>query len=120
MARGDISIEFEGLDDLRKRLQRQPNKVKAEAKRVVDNTALRVEKKAVILAPHDTGYLEQHIVSSSDGPLSAKVVAEAEYSVYQEFGTRKMPAYPFMTPAMKQESPFLYQKLNNLVNRGLL
>lgn len=120
MTRGDISIEFEGVDRLLKQIQQQPTKVKQEAKRVVDNAALRVEKKAVQLAPADTGYLKQHIVSSSDGPLSAKVVAEAEYSVYQEFGTRKMSAQPFMTPAVKQESPILYQKLNNLVNKGLL
>ncbi len=120
MARGDISIQFEGMENLLKRLQQQPTKVKQEAKRIVDNTALRVEKSAVQIAPFDTGYLKQHIISSSDGTLSAKVEAEAEYSVYQEFGTRKMSAQPFMGPSVKQETPFFYQKLNNLVNKGLL
>lgn len=115
-----ITIKFDGLDDLLKRIEAQPAKVKSEAGDIIQNTALRVEKRAKASAPEDTGYLKQHITAEKTGELTADVTSLAEYSIYNEFGTRKMAAHPYMRPAMNQEQPFIYQKLNNLLEKGLL
>ncbi|KAA8455243.1 HK97-gp10 family putative phage morphogenesis protein [Weissella paramesenteroides] len=119
MSKG-ISIKFEGLDKLISSIEAQPAKVKAEAGEIIQNTALRVEKRAKNSAPVDTGYLKQHITAEKTGELSADVTSLAEYSIYNEFGTRKMAAHPYMRPALNQEQPFIYQKLDNLIKKGLL
>ena len=115
-----FTIKFDGLDDLLKRIEAQPAKVKSEAGDIIQNTALRVEKRAKENAPEDTGYLKQHITAEKTGELSADVTSLAEYSIYNEFGTRKMAAHPYMRPALNQEQPFIYQKLDNLIKKGLL
>ncbi len=115
-----IVIKFDGLDDLLKRIEKQPANVRSEASNIIQNTALRVEKRAKANAPVDTGYLKQHITAEKTGELSADVTSLAEYSFYNEFGTRKMAAHPYMRPALNQEQPFIYQKLDNLIKKGLL
>lgn len=119
MAKSKMTITFDGADDLIKKFNRQPSIIQREAGDIILNTANRVEKRAKSYAPVDTGYLKQHIASEKTGMLSADVASSAEYSVYQEFGTRKMAGKSFMRPAVKQESPFLFQKLQNLLKGGL-
>lgn len=113
-------VTFDGLDALMKSFNDQPKKVQREVTNIVKTTALKVEKKAAYLAPYDTGYLEQEISTERVGQTTYEVTAHAEYSVYQEFGTRKTPPHPFMTPAVQQETVFFYQKLNNLAKKGLV
>jgi HK97 gp10 family phage protein len=48
----------------------------------------------------DTGYMRDHIVTEKSGPRTYSVISQASYSIYQEFGTYKMPAHPFMRPAL--------------------
>ncbi|MBU7455844.1 HK97-gp10 family putative phage morphogenesis protein [Leuconostoc fallax] len=115
-----VTIDFKGADKLISKFQSQPAKVQREAGNIILNTAQRVQTRAIKGAPVDTGYLKQHVQAKKSGNLSADVVSMAEYSIYQEFGTRKMAAHPYMRPAMKQESPFLFEKLENLLQKGLL
>lgn len=119
MAKPVMTIKFDGADALIKKFNSQPAVIKKEADGIIANTALRVEKRAKFFAPFDTGYLEQRIMAEPDGELSYTVTSKAEYSVYQEWGTRKMAPHPYMVPAMEQESPFLFQKLQNLLKGGL-
>lgn len=113
-------VTFYGLDELNLNLRKQPKEIRQEAGKIVRNVALKAEKKAAALAPVDTGYLKQEIQTSRVDELTYDVIAHAEYSVYQEFGTRKTAPQPFMTPAVRATAPFLYQSLNNLVKKGLL
>lgn len=119
MAKSKMTITFDGADALIKKFNSQPAIIQKEASDIILNTANRVETRAKQFAPVDTGYLKQHIASEKTGMLSADVTSSAEYSVYQEFGTRKMAGKSFMRPAMAQESPFLFQKLQNLLKGGL-
>lgn len=114
-----INIKFEGVDELIAKINKQPVAIKLEAGKIIQTTALSVEKTASSLAPVDTGYLRQHIKSRKINDLSAEVVSSAEYSIYLEMGTRKMAPKPFMRPAVKQEETKLYQKLSNLLKGGL-
>lgn len=120
MSNKGLTIRFDGADKLIQQFNRQPTAVKQEASNIIRNTALRVEKTAADNAPVDTGYLKQHIQSSSTGQLSAQVTSSANYSIYLEKGTRRMAPQPFMQPALETEKIFLYQKLNNLLQKGLL
>lgn len=119
MAKSKMTITFDGANTLIKKFNSQPAIIQKEASDIILNTANRVETRAKQFAPVDTGYLRQHIASKKTGVLSADVTSSAEYSVYQEFGTRKMAGKSFMRPAMAQESLFLFQKLQNLLKGGL-
>lgn len=115
-----VDLKWDGMDKLINRIEKQPAAIQKEAGGIIQNTALRVEKRAKEMAPRDTGYLLNHIKAEKTDELGADVVSQAEYSIYNEMGTRKMPPHPYMRPAMEQESPFIFQKLNNLLKKGLL
>lgn len=79
-------------------------------------TAINVAAQAKELAPVDTAMLKGSIMwkagtlkggitqgkelSSSIPKYGAIVGTATEYAVYQEFGTRKMPAQPYLRPAV--------------------
>lgn len=119
MGRNGVTVKFDGLDDLLKGFNRQPQKVKQEGTQIINAVAGKVEKRAVDLAPKDTGYLSEHIISEPKGPLNAQVIATANYSVYLEMGTRKAPAQPYMKPAINEHEKDLYTMLANLLKEGI-
>jgi HK97 gp10 family phage protein len=51
-------------------------------------------------APVRTGHLRESI---HQGQNDEHIEVGAEYGVYQEMGTRHMPAHPFMRPALYQK-----------------
>lgn len=53
--------------------------------------------------PVDTGHLRASIESKAEG-LSATVGTNVEYGIYQEFGTYKMAAQPYLRPALTESS----------------
>lgn len=53
------------------------------------------------LVPVDTGYLQDSIGYEYD-ETSATVYAEAEYAQFVEYGTWKMAAQPYFTPAVEE------------------
>lgn len=119
MGRNGVTINFSGLDSLVKGFELQPAVVKTEATRIINTVAAKVEKTAAEEAPEDTGYLLQHIMAEPKGALNAQVISTARYSIYQEMGTRKMAAHPFMGPAIKAHKKDLYTMLANLLKEGL-
>ena len=66
-------------------------------------------------APVDTGFLRGSIIARPRG-LQGEVVSTANYSIYQEFGTSKMAAHPFMTPAVDAVEPSFYAAMERLVD----
>lgn len=51
--------------------------------------------------PHvDTGHLKDSIGFEMTGQTSGEVTAGADYSAMLEYGTSRMPARPFLTPAV--------------------
>jgi len=105
---------------------------KAEA--LVDKTAFDVQGHAANEAPFETGALKSSIYTStsrSDGGMASVAAALAknptakvatipqpsddlvahvgpsvEYGLYQELGTSKMPAHPFMVPSVEFLRPY--------------
>jgi HK97 gp10 family phage protein len=75
-----------------------------KARQVVNRLAFKVEGYAKMRAPVDTGALKNSgftVVAARDGD-AAIVGFSVEYAPYQEFGTYRMAAHPFLWPAVEQ------------------
>jgi HK97 gp10 family phage protein len=66
--------------------------------------AHRVRRAALRYAPVDTGRLRSSIEvregRAFGGELEMIVGTDVEYALYQELGTRDMPAHPYLRPAL--------------------
>jgi phage protein, HK97 gp10 family len=74
-----------------------------------------VEGHAKDHAPVDTGALKNSIQGRSTGALSGEVGVGVEYGIFQEFGTYKMAAQPFMTPAAEEVRPSFEAAMRRIV-----
>jgi HK97 gp10 family phage protein len=90
-------------------------RLRAAASRIVTATARKLEGRAKVLAPVDTGFLRNSIQALKTGDLSAVVFVGAEYGVYVEFGTRRMRAQPFFTPAADEARRYFEAEMRKLV-----
>ena len=77
----------------------------AQSVKVVKNNTEELKAKAHSMAPEDTGFLKNNIVTRYEG-MSGIVHSQAGYSGYQEYGTRYQSGTPFMRPALN----FIYPK----------
>jgi HK97 gp10 family phage protein len=74
----------------------------AALRRGLAGAAHLVEGVAKVKAPVDTGFLRNSIGVLSVSSREAVIGVGAEYGVYQEMGTRRMAARPFMRPALEE------------------
>ena len=69
---------------------------------------------------YDTGFLTTSISHTdlrtvgTSGSMAVEIGPEANYGVYHELGTSKMPARPYMGPAADRNGPLLEQALAQL------
>lgn len=84
-------------------LDRIAAEAKPKARAIVNRFGAIVAATSAQNAPVDTGALRNSITAMSGmtGELTYTVSDGVEYGVYQEFGTSKMAAQPFMTPAIE-------------------
>lgn len=80
------------------------------ARTVIRKTAMDIEREAKNLAPVDTGNLKNSIGHSdlrigTSGQLVAEIGPTANYGIFLELGTSRMPAQPFMGPAADKHTP---------------
>jgi HK97 gp10 family phage protein len=93
-------------------------KARNVASQIVRKTALDIEAEAKRLAPVDTGRLRNSIQTQMEnGALIARIVVGAEYGSYVEFGTPKMKAQPYLTPAVEKNREPFKAAMNQLVRR---
>lgn len=71
------------------------------AQQILNKVTFDVEADAKERAPVDTGALKNSIHSTL-GRLSNIVGTGIEYAIYQEFGTYRMAAHPFLIPALER------------------
>lgn len=79
--------------------------IRPTCERIVAKAALDIEGRAKAVAPVDTGALRSSIGARRVGELLWEVAVGADYGIYQEFGTRFMPAQPFLLPAAQAVGP---------------
>jgi HK97 gp10 family phage protein len=80
--------------------------------------AIELENAAKDLCPANTGNLRNSISHFSDDE-SATVATNVEYGIYQEYGTKKMSAQPFMRPALYNNKDKIVQILRGVLNDRL-
>ena len=70
---------------------------------------------ATELVPVDTGYLRSTINATTDG-FHCSAEATAEYAEYVEYGTFRMEAQPYFTPALEMAMSVFIQIADEIVN----
>ena len=81
--------------------------------RAIRAAAFQIEGHAKAGAPVDTGNLRNSI-NASGHDSEWRVDSPAEYSIYQEFGTRYQAAQPYMVPAVERVRPALMAALRRI------
>lgn len=103
-------IKVTGLDKLQKALKQ--NVTMDDVKTVVRHNGAQLQKnmqsKADFTQGYQTGQTKRSIgLEIKDNGFTAEVGPETEYSPYLEYGTRFMPAQPFVSVAFnKQKEKF--------------
>ena len=69
----------------------------------IGRTSYNVQAGAQMRAPVDTGALKNSLHVEHMARLLNRVADGVEYGIYQEFGTHKMAAQPFLIPAIEAE-----------------
>ena len=90
-----VKLDTARLDQIAKDLDKNRDQV-------LGMLAYQVEGIAKMLAPVDTGALRNSLQTEQQKPGTWWVHDGVEYGIYQEFGTHKMAAHPFMVPAAEQ------------------
>lgn len=87
---------------------------------VIKAATEKVQKTAKDLAPVDTGYLRGNIRRKMFPAIKAGMVYNSvEYAIYQEFGTVKMRASPFMRPALNINRVGIHQMIRGYIKAKL-
>jgi HK97 gp10 family phage protein len=77
---------------------------------VLDQAGTDIEAMAKELVHVRTGYLRSTIYHRVDG-LSLEAGATVDYAPFQEFGTRRSAAHPFLRPAFDAYQQRIYEAL---------
>jgi len=103
MAGSFAKISGHGMVLDTKVLDRIAAEAKPKARAIVSKYGNMVAHTSMVNAPVDTGALMNSIGAQSrmTDDMTYTVSDGVEYGVYQEFGTSKMAAQPFMTPAIE-------------------
>jgi HK97 gp10 family phage protein len=99
-----VIIDTKKLDDFAK-------KINGTTSDALKSVALQTEGLAKTYAPVDTGALKNSLHTEKKAELSYIVGDGVEYGIYQELGTYKMAAHPFLVPALKRAVKDLYKSL---------
>lgn len=110
-------FEIRGTEELSRAI-RELGKLDG-VRNVVKKHGAQMQSTSQRLAPVDTGFLKQNIkLYVEDGGLTARVKSEADYAVYQEYGTRFQSGTPHIRPAFnRQRSPFISDMQKQLKSR---
>lgn len=100
---GGIKITLKGDKELQKMIKKCKNPAKIKA--CVSRSGATLQTTAQRDAPVDTGTLRRSItLEIKDNGMTAEVAPHVHYAAYQEFGTRFIPAHPYLRPALETAS----------------
>jgi HK97 gp10 family phage protein len=73
-------------------------KMPARAEQIIRQVAFRAEGHMKQRAAVDTGAMRDSVFTEIVDNFTAEVGPSVEYAIYQEFGTSRMAAHPFVIP----------------------
>lgn len=109
-------------DRLAKAFLRKGTELDTILKVALEEASIIVESKAAQLAPVDTGLLRKsinHRIIERRGYPVGQVGTNVEYAAFQEFGTSKMAAQPFMLPALNSSKASVREVIARRLKQAL-
>lgn len=118
-----ITVTIEGLPELRRRLEEMPTQLKLACFRALKESAGAVVDGTKGRVKVDTRNLHGSVKARyENNRLRAEIGwwdRDDRYAVWQEFGTRKMPANPSLGPALEEEKRHLPDRIQREIRKEL-
>lgn len=118
-----ITVTIEGLPELRQKLEQMPIEVKLACFRALKESADAIIEGTKGRVKVDTGNLRGSVKARfENNRLRAEIGwwdRDDDYAVWQEFGTRRMPARPSLGPALEEEKRHLPGRLKREIGRAV-
>lgn len=103
-----MQIQIDGIDAVNNMLQQKINTIIPKVGNAIAEGCELVVGDAKAKAPYKTGNLKRSIHSEAQG-LTGVAGTNVEYAIYQELGTYKMKAHPFLFPALQANKAKIYE-----------
>lgn len=119
----DFNIKWNGLNNLISEFGAAP-KVSLEAtKNAMKSTLSKAQEVSKRNARVDTGYMRNNIdidyIKVSGSKVIGRYVARAEYSSYNEYGTYKMSAKPFIRVGVVDAHPYFISEVKRELEKAV-
>ena len=115
-----FNIHIDGLDKLTSDIKRGTDNLASEIYKAMRTSVNSVMVEARAIAHYKTGMLRRSIQNDiQDNGLKGIVYQDtnmAMYGPFLEFGTSRMPPYPFMKPAMDNKRAFVIDTLHQAMD----
>ncbi len=116
-----MTVEVKFNDSFYKKLGVSGNTFEKSLDKAIDHVISDAENTCRREAPIKTGNLRRSIHKNKPSPCVGELRSRANYWVYLQWGTSKMPANPFVTRTAKQVAPKLPEYIiDELKNNGVI
>jgi HK97 gp10 family phage protein len=106
-----LKVELKGVPEFISNLKAQSVEIQKAVSDDIQKGGLSIERDAKLKAPVDTGALKSSIHYEQTGEFSCNISDGVLYGVFQEYGTSKMRAQPFMRPSVEKNKPVIEEKI---------
>lgn len=117
-----MAVQIEGMDKLIAKLNALGGNAINALTEAIGTTILSAQGDAVAHAPVDTGALKLSIASSMErdsDSVTGVVFTNSPYAAYQEFGTSRMAAHPYMMPALNENKPVFEKQAKTELEKAI-
>ena len=111
----DFSIKWNGLKELLSEFNAMPKASLEATRSAMKSTLSKAQEVSKRNARVDTGYMRNNIdidyIKASGSTVTGRYVARADYSSYNEYGTYKMSAKPFIRVGVADAQPYFISEI---------
>ncbi|WP_300562953.1 HK97-gp10 family putative phage morphogenesis protein [Companilactobacillus sp.] len=111
----DFNIKWTGLNSLISEFNAAPKASLEATKSAIKSTLSKAQEVSKRNARVDTGYMRNNIdidyIKASGSTVTGRYVARADYSSYNEYGTYKMSAKPFIRVGVAEARPYFVSEI---------
>jgi len=111
----DFNIKWTGLNNLMNEFNAAPKVAIGATRSAMKSTLSKSQEVSKRNARVDTGYMRNNIdidyIRSSGSTVTGRYVARADYSSYNEYGTYKMSAKPFIRVGVAEAHPYFISEI---------
>lgn len=111
----DFNIKWTGLNKLFSEFNVSQKNAISATNSAMKSTLSKAQEVSKRNARVDTGYMRNNIdidyIKASGSTITGRYVARADYSSYNEYGTYKMSAKPFMRVGVANAKPYFVSEI---------